>query len=413
MVKKHRVVLAYLEDVNAGIEIPPHMASKEDKGKQTRAIESMLKDLLNGPLSKYKDTVFAVGGSVRDQLLNRAPKDLDLMIDDPKLKMRAAEQFTKDLARQLGITTGQNPHALKDQYGIWGVVLFSPNEDRTFRTPDGTDVTGYQIEVAPSRKEGPRKGEKREPEWVDYTPREDDAKRRDLTINAIYKNLATGKIEDYVGGVQDLEDKTLRPPEHPEGTRKIYEEDPLRIFRLVRFTGKLGDFKVDPDTEKVAIDYVNSPEGRAEMKEVLSGERIRDELTQILTHKDPQTAVRGMEMLRKWNLLEFVAPEFDKLIDIMHDTVYHQGESVWQHTMDVLGRTQNNSLKARLGALFHDIGKVSTAEEAVDKEGRPRVHFKGHEDVGPEIVQKALRELHFPSDVIGSVSKIVHGHMSF
>jgi putative nucleotidyltransferase with HDIG domain len=247
---------------------------------------------------------------------------------------------------------------------------------------------------------------------VEYTNRSEDAKRRDLTVNALYQNIATGDIEDFVGGQKDLKEKILRPPEHPEGIQKIYEEDPLRIFRLARFSGKLDGFKIDPKTEKVLKDYIDSAAGKKMIKEKVSPERIRDEFQQILTHPNADTAANGLELLKDYGLLSFLSPHLEKLLDIYHDKVFHKGESVWQHTLEVLRKTPP-TIKARLSALLHDIGKIDTEEKKTDSQGRERVHFKGHEDVGKNIADNILRELKFPMDIVNSVKNIIHGHMGF
>jgi tRNA nucleotidyltransferase (CCA-adding enzyme) len=412
---KHRVVLSYLSEFTASVAIPEDMKSKEDPAKQTQAVEKLIKDVITQKLPEYSDKVFSVGGFVRDVALGKNPKDIDIVVDDPNDKMKSAEIFAKKFTDALGITTGNNPHPLKDAYGIWGVVLFNPKAQGGHREPfvyEGTDITGYVVELTPPRKEGPYDFKKREPQYVEYTPREQDAKRRDLTINALYKNIVTGKIEDHVGGLNDLRAGTLRPPAHPEGIRKIYEEDPLRVLRLIRFKGKLPGFKVSPETEQTVKAFLSSSEGQKAMKDKLSVERIRDEFQQILMHPNPKAAVDGMETLREFGLLKYISQELDKLFDVYHDSVFHKGESVWQHTMEVLERTPP-TLKARLGALFHDIGKLETMEQDTDSEGRTRVHFKGHEDVSARMADKILRDLKFPSDVAKSVQNIVHSHMGF
>lgn len=411
---KFKVCLEYLQK-QAAMTIPQEMVSKEDKAKQTAAVEKLIKDVINTKLPGYKNKVFSVGGHVRDQLLGKQSKDLDAVVDDPEHKMKSAEVFAKELTDALGITTANNPHPLKEEYGIWGVVLFNPRGPGGSREPfiyDGVDVTGYVVELTPPRKEGPYDYKKREPKYVEYTSREEDAKRRDLTINAIYKNIATGEIEDHVGGLEDLKEKKLQPPKHPEGMQKIYEEDPLRILRLIRFQGKLGGFDIDSETEATVKRFLASSEGQRAMNEKLSRERIRDEFVNILTHPDASTAVRGLEALKDFGLLGYISPELEKLTDMYHDTVTHKGESVWEHTVDVLKRTPS-SLKARLGALFHDIGKLETMEQKTDPSGRERVHFIGHEDKGSKMVNKILQDLKFPISIAKSVSDIVHGHMGF
>lgn len=412
---KHKVILAYLNSYKRASSLNEMPKSTEDMAKQTIAVEKLMRDVVINKLPYYSDKVFTVGGFTRDVLLGKNPKDLDLVVDDPDLKMKSAQVFAKKFTDILGITTSNNPHPLKEAYGIWGVVLFNPKNSGGARQPfvyDGTDITGYVVELTPPRKEGPYNFGKREPQYVEYTPRGDDARRRDLTINALYKNLVTGKIEDYVGGQRDLSNKTLRPPEHPEGITAIYRDDPLRIFRILRFKGKLSGFHVSPETEDAVKAFLQSPEGKKTMNDKLSKERIRDEFQQILTHPVGKTAVDGIETLKNYGLLVYLSPELNKLLDVYHDTVFHKGESIWQHTMEVLERTPP-TLKARLGALFHDIGKIDTMEKDIDSQGRDRVHFKGHEDVSARMADKILRELKFPADVAKSVQNIVHSHMGF
>jgi tRNA nucleotidyltransferase (CCA-adding enzyme) len=415
MEQKFKVVLSYLQGIDAAISVPETLKSKEDPAKQTLAVEALLKEVISTKLPEYRDKCFSVGGFVRDTLLGKNPKDIDIVVDDATDKMSSAQIFAKKLTDALGITTANNPHPLKEAYGIWGVVLFNPKAANGSREPflyNGVDITGYVVELTPPRKEGPYNFQKREPQYVEYTSRVEDSKRRDLTINALYKNMVSGEIEDHVGGQKDLANKTLRPPEHPEGIKKIYEEDPLRILRIIRFSGKLPGFKVSPETERVVKDFLGSAEGQKAMKGKLSNERIRDEFLQILTHPNAKLAVNGMEMLRDYGLLKYLSTELDRLLDVFHDTVYHKGESIWQHTMEVLEKTPP-TLKARLGALFHDIGKLDTMEKDVDSQGRDRVHFKGHEEISAQKVQKILTDLKFPTDIVKSIRNIVHTHMGF
>jgi tRNA nucleotidyltransferase (CCA-adding enzyme) len=412
MDQKFKVVFSYLKSLDAAT-IPEEQKSKEDPAKQTRAVEKLVQDTIKKYLPEDSDKVFSVGGFTRDKLLGKNPKDIDLVVDDPSTKMKAAEIFSKKFTDIYGITTSNNPHPLKETYGIWGIVLFNPKDSSGNRKPfiyDGVDVTGYVIELTPPRKEGPYDPVKREPTYVEYTTRADDALRRDLTINALYQNIATGEIEDYTGGQKDLKDKILRPPEHPEGTEKIYTDDPLRIFRILRFSGKLDGFKVDPDTEKVLKQFISSTSGRELIKSKVSPERIRDEFQQIITNPNGVTAVKGLELMKEYGLLPFLSPHLNKLFDVYHDKVFHGGESVWQHTMDVLKKTPP-TIKARLSALLHDIGKIETETKETDSKGRERVHFIDHEIKGVPIADSILKELKFPVDIINSVKDIIHSHM--
>lgn len=388
--------------------------SKEDKVKQTATVEKLIRESIQKNLPDYSNKVFAVGGFVRDQLLGSNPKDLDLVVDDPEAKMKSAEIFVKKLADVLKITGPNNPHVLKKTYGIWGIDLVNPRDHSGVRKPfiyDGVDLSGYTIEVTPPREEGPYDEYKREPKWVDYTSRKEDALRRDLTVNSIYKNIVTGEIEDYTGGREDLSNRILKKPHHPKRDRlDIYRDDPLRLLRLLRFSGKLKGFSIDPSTEKDAKEFISSSEGQSIVKNKLSAERIRDEFTQILTNTDGAVAVKGLELMRDFGLLKYISPTLEKLAEVFHDKVHHRGESVWEHTLEVIRRTPPSE-KARLAALFHDIGKIDTLSTKVDKEGKERFQFIGHEEKSPEYVTNILRELRYPADVIDSVKNITHAHM--
>lgn len=407
-----KVVLSFLEK-RAAHTVTEDRKSKEDMATQTRAVEKLLKDVVTKTLPEYKGKVYSVGGHVRDKLLGSNPKDIDLVIDSPEDGMKSAEIFAKKLAGALGITTSNNPSPLKEQYGIWGLALVNPRNNQDPFIYDGVDVSGYVLEMTPPRLEGPYiKG--RGPAYVKYTTLEDDAKRRDLTVNALYQDVASGEIKDFVGGLDDIKNKILRPPSHPDGIKQIYVDDPLRILRLVRFKGKLPGFQIDPATNDFLMNFARTQEGREIIREKVKPERIREELDKILKHPDGNVAADGLDLIREMGLLDLISPNFSKMLEIYHDDTrkYHHGESVWEHTLNVLRKTPG-SLHARLGALFHDIGKVLTEKRHTTKEGKPAIMFPEHAEYGVDLAKRALRELKYPLDVIDSVSKIVHSHMLF
>jgi len=405
-----RVVKAFLER-SAAQTIPDERMSKVDKGVQTTAVEKLLKDAVTKMLPEYRGKVYAVGGYVRDSILGNNPKDIDMVIDVPEDGMEAAEKFAKKLADKLGVTSENNPSLLKDRYGIWGVALLHPKDEGRPFVYDGVDVSGYVLELTPPREEGPY-NQKREPEWVKYTTLEDDAKRRDLTVNALYQDIASGKVKDFVGGIKDLKDKKLRPPPHPGGVEQIYREDPLRIFRIIRFKGKLPGFDIDKEADQKIRAFAKSPEGKEYIRSKVSKERIKEELHKIITHPDGNVAAAGLDLMRDMDVLEFVSPALVKLLDVSHDDRYgHTGESGWDHTLDVLRRTPPTEV-ARLGALFHDIGKPASYKEKEDK-GEVKKTFGGHAEYGVALARKALLDLKFKKETADAVAKIVHAHMLF
>jgi tRNA nucleotidyltransferase (CCA-adding enzyme) len=407
-----RVVLAYLQKQTAHT-VTEIRKSKEDKATQTKAVEKLLKDMVTTTLPEYKGKVYAVGGYVRDKMLNTNPKDIDLVVDSPEDDMKAAEIFTKKLGDALGITTPNNPAVLKEQYGIWTLALVQPREKQQPFVYDGIDVSGYVIEMTPPRLEGPYiKG--RGPSYVKYTTLEDDAKRRDLTVNAIYQDVASGEIKDFVGGVEDLKKKILKPPPHPGGMVQIYKDDPLRIFRIIRFKGKLPNFEFDPSTEEFIKRFAKTQEGKEIIKDKVKPERIREELNKILEHPDGNVAAEGLDLMRDMGVLDFVSPTLSKMLDVYHDASrkWHHGENVWEHTLDVIKKTPG-SKKARLAALFHDIGKLLTEKKAINKQGKPVVYFAEHAEYGVDLARKALKELTYDNEDIDSITKIIHSHMAF
>lgn len=414
MVSKIAVIEKFFKDAGIAYKVPEEDVSKEDLAKQTDVVEKLVKDIISSKLPEYKDKVYATGGFVRDRLLGKNPKDLDLVVDDPEREMESAKDFANKLVDALGIRSANNPHPLKEAYGIWGVALLNPKKDKE-RKPfiyGGVNINGYVLELTPPRKEGPYDDSKRAPSYVKYTPLEDDSRRRDLTINALYQNITTGKIKDFVGGLDDIKNKKLRPPPHPEGVRKIYEDDPLRLMRIIRFSGKLSDFKIDPDTEKEIKKFISDPEGHKIISEKLSKERIQEEFNKILINPSASKVVEGLDLMRNIGMLKYLSLELDKLYDLYHDNVYHKGESVWQHTMDVISKTPP-TLKARLAAFFHDIGKIYSKTEKIDKEGRPRVQFLGHEKHSAAMAEKIMKDLKYSNNEITSVRNIIHAHMGF
>lgn len=225
-------------------------------------------------------------------------------------------------------------------------------------------------------------------------------------------------------GLKDIEKKILRPPEQSEEDRSIidiYKEDPLRILRLIRFHDKTGGWDISDEVINVLKDFIKN--NREYIFKKLSRERIGEEFLKIIKGQNP---AKSMEMMKNLGLLWIISPELEKMLDIYHDTVFHSGESVWEHTMDVLSKTPATK-KARLAALFHDIGKIgtkpdiqdTTGEKRVpvmttktDSEGRERVQFIGHEIESGRMIRKILSDLRM-ENIADSVAEIAKSHMGF
>lgn len=340
-------------------------------------LEAFLREKIKG--SEWEGKVFFVGGFVRDELLGKEPKDADIVVQ----KDGGGVEFTIWLGKKLGIyKEGTNP-VIYPTFGTANLRL-------TGIVWNGIDFSGQNVDAVMFRKEQYHDPNSRKP-TVQYT--DDiklDASRRDLTFNALYKDISSGKIVDPTGaGVTDLKSGVVRTAIDPT---TIYTDDALRMFRAVRFATQLG-FNLAPEI----IDGIKKNLHRLGNT---SRERVRDELNKILTSKDP---ARGIRLLRDTGLLPYVAKELQDAVGMTQNV--HHVHDVFDHTLEVLKNTKPE-LVQRLIALFHDIGKTITKSETPSG-----VHFYGHEDAGTEIVDKILRSLKYPTDIIEAVKAGVKNHM--
>src|SRR5271157_944378 len=234
--------------------------------------------------------VYYVGGYVRDRLRGRATADIDLCTDAPPARL--LELFPG--APQVG--------------AHFGVVLVRSE--------------GAEVQVATFRSDHSY-GDGRRPEAVSFeTDPRQDVLRRDFTINALLEDPFSGEIVDYVGGRADLDAGLIRAIGDP---RQRFAEDHLRLLRAVRFAARLG-FEIEAGT-------------LAAMREMapaihrIAAERVRDELTRILTEGG---ARRGVELLDSTGLLHAVLPEVERLKGVPQPPDYHPEGDVWIHTLLVL-----------------------------------------------------------------------------
>ncbi|HLH59732.1 MAG TPA: CCA tRNA nucleotidyltransferase [Streptosporangiaceae bacterium] len=313
-----------------------------------------------------------VGGPVRDVFLGRRPGDLDL-------------------------TTDATPQEVLGIVGGWADNLWTVGID--FGTvglrKDGAifEITTYRSEeYAPrSRKPGVRYGRSLE----------EDLRRRDFTVNAMAARLPGYELVDPFGGLAALKERVLRTP----GTAdESFSDDPLRILRAARFSGQLG-FSVADD--------VRAAMGRQAVRlDIVSAERITDELTKLMLTPDP---ARGIELLVDTGVAETVLPEIPRLR--LEADEHYRHKDVYQHTLTVLrqaiGLEERYGLRGdlvlRLAALLHDVGKPKTRSRLPDG----RVAFHHHEVVGAKMARKRLTALRFPKDVVADVSRLVELHLRF
>ncbi|MFT4112717.1 CCA tRNA nucleotidyltransferase [Silvibacterium sp.] len=322
---------------------------------------------------------FFVGGCVRDLLLGREPSDFDVATNArPDVVMRI---FLKTFA------VGAH----------FGVVLVA------------NEVDGEQIvtEVATWRSDGAY-SDGRRPDSVRFSDSaEEDVVRRDFTINGMLLDpqvLAetgdvAGAVTDFVGGRADLEAGLVRAIGDPYVR---FEEDKLRMLRAVRFAARFG-FAIETKTA-AAIRAL------ASKIEQVSRERVRDELTRMLTEGH---ARRAFELLDATGLLREVLPEIDRLHGVAQPPEYHPEGDVWVHTMMLLEQLpESASPTLAWGALLHDVGKPATFTPA-PADGTGRIRFNGHVEVGVKIAEDICRRLRFSNDDAAQVSLLVENHMRF
>jgi poly(A) polymerase len=236
----------------------------------------------------------------------------------------------------------------------------------------------------------------RHPDEVRFSndPREDVA-RRDFTINGLLMDPISGEVLDYVGGRKDLEARIVRTIGDP---RQRFAEDKLRMLRAVRFAARFG-YRIDPST------FAAIQEMSAQIHQV-SHERIRDELTKMLTEGHARPAFL---MLSESGLLREVLPEISAMQGVEQPPQYHPEGDVFVHTLLLLEKLPH-PCPATLawGALLHDVGKPPTFRVAPD-----RIRFDGHVEVGIKMAEAICRRLRFSNDGTEQILALVQHHMRF
>jgi len=328
--------------------------------------------------SRFKGKVYIAGGYVRDELLGFDPKDIDLVVELPNGGIDFANWITKQTGT---FKKGSNP-VVFPKFGTAKFQLYGI-------THKGQDLSNIEIEVVMTRKEQYHDDKGRKPDVSPGTLR-DDVERRDFTVNSMLKDLTTGEIVDLTGmGKRDLKSGVIQTPMDPD---VIFDEDPLRMLRAIRFTVKYN--------WKLPMFMIRSMKKNASKLKKISAERIQSELNKMLVTKHPDKAIR---LLQITGLNKGVAPELDALIG-MGQNKYHDRD-VMKHTLAVLKGTPPK-LETRLAALFHDVGKGVT-KSVVDNE----IHFYQHEEVSAELATSIMKRLKYPNNIITKVTTAVANHM--
>ncbi|HWO36832.1 MAG TPA: CCA tRNA nucleotidyltransferase [Candidatus Acidoferrum sp.] len=327
-------------------------------------------------LRQHGFQAYLVGGCVRDLLLGREPADFDVATSATPTQV---------------METFPETYAVGAQFGV--VLVPSPGGECA-NAEKGTSKS-YVVEVATFRSDlGYSDG--RHPDEVRFTqdPRE-DAARRDFTINGMMLDPVTGEVLDFVGGRQDLEAKLIRAIGDPN---RRFGEDKLRMLRAVRFAARF-EYEIEADT-LAAIRLL------ARDVQLVSRERVRDELTKMLTEGH---ARRAFLLLDQTGLLKEVLPEISVMKGVQQPPEFHPEGDVFVHTLLLL---ENLPLPCpptlAWGALLHDVGKPATFRVAPD-----RIRFDGHVEVGVKIAEEICIRLRFSNHDTDQVLSLVDNHMRF
>ena len=307
--------------------------------------------------------VYFTGGAVRDQLLGKEPKDYDL----------ATSAHPEEVQALFKRSDAVGEH--------FGVIIVKGHKE--------------MIEVATFRTDGSYKDGRR-PESVEFSSPEEDAQRRDFTINGLFQDPLTGEIIDHVDGRADLDHKILRAIGDP---KKRFEEDSLRLLRAIRFAVVTG-FEIEPITWSAIQEC--SP-----LLAQISPERIRDEFSKIMVADE---RARGLDLLVDSGLMKEFLPEALILQGCEQPPQWHPEGDVYVHTRIALSLLNSPTLNLALAVLLHDIGKPAT--QTWDQVAE-RFRFNSHDRVGAKMAENILRRMRYPNQTIEEVSFMVSRHMKF
>ena len=307
-------------------------------------------------LQRHGYDAYAVGGCVRDSILNRKPEDWDITTSAKPEQVKRIFRRTVDTGIEHGTVT----------------VLIGK---------DGFEVTTYRVDGL--YEDG------RHPKEVTFTSRlEEDLKRRDFTNNAMAYN-DDERLVDAFGGMRDLNYHLIRCVGDP---KERFSEDALRILRAVRFSAQLA-FPIEPETAEAI-------KSLAPNLEKISAERIQAELVKLLVSDHPERIQDACEL----GITKVVLPEWDDMVGVKQNTPHHKYD-VAAHTVHALQNVKNDKV-LRLTMLFHDMGKP--VMKTTDENGRD--HFKGHAIASEQIAKTVMKRLKFDNDTIRKVTKLVAYH---
>jgi len=327
---------------------------------------------------------YLAGGCVRDLLLGREPADYDVATSATPAEVMRIFPETYAVGAQFGVVL-----IPKSSASFAPSAVKAPDQGQRGR-PEAENV-----EVATFRSDiGYSDG--RHPDEVRFTrdPRE-DVQRRDFTINGMMLDPLTNEVLDYVGGRTDLEAKFIRAIGEPEIR---FGEDKLRMLRAVRFAARFG-YAIEPRTF-AAIQKL------AHQIHQVSRERVRDELTKMLTEGHARDALL---LLDQSGLLHEVLPEIERMKGVEQPPEFHPEGDVLVHTLLLLENLPRPCpLTLAWGALLHDVGKPPTFRVAPD-----RIRFDDHVNVGVKMAEEICRRFRLPNDDTEQILALIDNHMRF
>jgi poly(A) polymerase len=305
------------------------------------------------------EALFA-GGVVRDLLLGRPVADIDIATSACPEEIEKLFEHTIPIGRDFGVVV---------------VVVNSVNyEVTTFRT-DRDYVDG------------------RHPEEVLFSGAEEDALRRDFTVNGLFLDPFTEQVIDLVEGRKDLERRVIKTVGSPS---RRFSEDRLRLIRAIRFASEL-DFQIEEQT-------LQELKRNAQYIQQVSYERIRDEIVRIVTCP---SAHHGLQMLFDTGILEVILPEVAATVGLAQPPEFHPEGDVFSHTVKMLELVKDPTDTLALGILLHDVGKVPTFTV------KERIRFDGHAEVGAEMARDICRRFRLPNTKIAQIVDLVKNHLRF
>ena len=319
-----------------------------------------------GQLKRAGFKAFLVGGCVRDIAMGIPPQEYDI----------ATSATPQDVMKIFATTV---------PVGVsFGVVLVLEGNNK--------------FEVASFRKEE-KYTDGRHPDRVVYsTDEKDDVMRRDFTINGMLYEPFEEKVTDLIGGLDDIQRRTIKTIGNPADR---FKEDKLRMLRAVRFGAGL-DFEIE---EKTFV----SVKSLAPLISQVSKERLRDEIIKIIIQNHPGN---GLRLLRESRLLRYILPEVEKMDGVPQPPEFHPEGDVFIHTCMILDKLYEiaggkNSAELAMGALLHDVGKPDTYTVT------DRIRFNGHDRVGARIAKNICKDLKFSKKQIEIITSLVKEHLKF